>query len=169
MSDLDLARSDPEALLWKELSGVHAGMLGVEGSAQHLQPMAHRADRERHRLWFFTKRDTDLVQALAPGSRAHFTIISKAQDFHACLEGPLHEDMDKAALEKHWNPHIAAWFKGGKEDLELVMLALDIASARIWASTKNTLSYAWEITKANLNEDSVPHVGVRKDLTFGGT
>jgi general stress protein 26 len=167
MSDLDLARSDPEALLWRELDGVHAGMLEIEGSGQHLQPMAHQADRERHRLWFFTKRDTDLYRAISPGSRAHFAIMSKAQDFHACIMGPIREEMDRAALEKHWNAHVAAWFKGGKDDPELVMLALDMEHARIWASTKNTLSYAWEITKANVNEDAVPHVGVRSDVPFG--
>src|SRR5690606_24783495 len=114
MSDLDLARNDPEALLWRELDEVHAGMLGIEGSGQHLQPMAHRSDRERRRLWFFTKRDTDLVKALQPGTKAHFAIISRAQDFHACMSGTLREEMDREAMDRLWNAHVAAWFKGGE-------------------------------------------------------
>lgn len=166
MSDLDLARNDPEALLWRELDEVHAGMLGIEGSGQHLQPMAHRSDRERRRLWFFTKRDTDLVKALQPGTKAHFAIISRAQDFHACMSGTLREEMDREAMERLWNAHVAAWFKGGKEDPDLVMLAMDLEHARIWASTKNVLAYAWELVKANTNAEVTPNVGVRNEVTF---
>jgi general stress protein 26 len=167
MSDLDLARSDPETLLWQELDAVHAGMLGVEGSGQHLQPMAHHIDRERRRLWFFTKRDADLVEAVRPGAMAHFAIISKAQDFHACMSGPIREEKDRAFLEAHWSAPTAAWYEGGKDDPQLVMLALELQHARIWASTRSTLAYAWEIAKANALDQKVPHVGVRADVTFG--
>jgi general stress protein 26 len=166
MSDLSLARTDPEALLWQELEKVHAGMLGIEGSGQHLQPMAQQVDRERRRLWFFTKRDADLVEALHPGARAHFAIVSKAQDFHACITGPIREEMDRDFLERAWSPGIAAWYEGGKDDPLLVMLALDLDHARIWASTRNTLAYAWEIAKATADEGRTPHVGVRSDVTF---
>ena len=169
MSDLDLARDDPEALLWKELEQVHAGMLGIEGSGQHLQPMAHQVDKARRRLWFFTKRDTDLVEALKPGARAHFAIISKAHDFHACMTGPMREEADRSALDANWNAHVAAWFEGGKDDPLLTMLALDLEHARIWASTKSTLAYAWEIAKANARPQATPNVGVRADVSFRAT
>jgi general stress protein 26 len=166
MSDLSLARKDPEALLWQELEKVHAGMLGIEGSGQHLQPMAHQIDRERNRLWFFTKRDTDLVQALRPGARAQFAIISKAQDFHACMTGTIREEMDRDFIERAWSPGVAAWYEGGKDDPQLVMVALDLEHARIWASTRNTLAYAWELAKANADESTTPHVGARSEVTF---
>jgi general stress protein 26 len=166
MSDLDLARQDPEALLWKELDKVHAGMLGIEGSGQHLQPMAHQVDKAGRRLWFFTKRDTDLARVLRPGARAHFAIISKAHDFHACMAGALREQIDRDVLEAHWNAHVAAWFEGGKDDPELTMLCLELEDARIWASTRNTLAYAWEIARANAKAEAVPHVGVRSDVHF---
>ena len=165
MSDLEMARNDPEALLWRELEKLHAGMLGVEGSGQHLQPMAHHVDRGERCLWFLTKRDTDLVQALHPGARAHFAVISKAQDFHACLAGPLTVEGDRAKLDQIWNPVSGAWFQGGKDDPDLVMLALRPSSAAIWASTASTLAFAWEIAKANAT-DAMPDVGVRNEVEF---
>jgi general stress protein 26 len=169
MSDLDRAHDDPEGLLWEQLAKVHAGMLGVEGSGQHLQPMAHQAEPERGRLWFFTRRDSDLVEALGTGAEAHFAIISKGQDFHACMSGRLREALDPEALERHWNPHVAAWFEGGRDDPQLTMLALDLEHARIWASTGSALSYAWEIAKANARPEAVPHVGLRRDVQFAAT
>jgi general stress protein 26 len=168
MSDLDLARSDPEKLLWQELEAVHAGMLGVEGSGQHLQPMAHQIDRERRRLWFLTKRGADLVDAVKPGAHAHFAIVSKNHDFHACMSGPIREELDRAFLDKVWSAPVAAWYEGGKDDPQLVMLALDLQHARIWANTKSTLAYAWEVAKANVADQKTPHVGVRADVDFSG-
>jgi hypothetical protein len=46
------------------------------------------------------------------------------------------------------------------------MLAMDLEHARIWASTRNTLAYAWEIAKANASETETPNVGVRADVPF---
>lgn len=164
MSDLDLARTDPEKLLWRELEKTHAGMLGIEGSGQHLQPMAHHVDREGRRLWFLSGRDSDLVAALDAGSVAHFAAISKAQDFHACLSGPLAVQEDRAKLDEIWGAMSAAWFDG-KDDPNMVMLALDVRSAAIWASTANTVAFAWEIAKANAT-DAKPDVGVRNEIAF---
>jgi general stress protein 26 len=164
MSDLDMARNEPEKLLWKQLDSVHAGLLGIQGSGQLLQPMAHFADRDGRRLWFLTKRGTDLFQAVRPGARAEFAVISKAQDFHASMEGPIAENADRAMLDRAWNPVSSSWFKG-KDDPELVMLALRLERAAIWASTGSTLAFAWEIAKANVTEGE-PHVGVRTEVDF---
>ena len=46
------------------------------------------------------------------------------------------------------------------------MLAMDLEHARIWASTKNVLAYAWELVKANTNAEVTPNVGVRNEVTF---
>ncbi len=165
MSDLKMAQNDPEALLWRELGKVHAGMLGVEGSGQHLQPMAHHVDPEGRTLWFLTKRDTDLVQALHPDAKAHFAVIAKDQDFHACMSGPIGVRHDRAKLDEIWSPVSAAWFDGGKDDPDLVMLALDLRSAGIWASTGSTLAFAWQIAKANATGDT-PDVGVHNVVEF---
>lgn len=40
MTDLEHARSNPKDLLWTQLESLEAGMLGIEGSGQHMQPMA---------------------------------------------------------------------------------------------------------------------------------
>lgn len=164
MSDLEAAKSDPEALLWKELGKVHAGMLGVAGSGEHMQPMAHHADPEGNRLWFLTKSDTDLFQSVGADSMAHFCVISKPHDFHACLKGRISHHTDHSALEDLWNPMVAAWFDG-KDDPKLRILVIDLQDAAIWASTGSTLAFAWETAKANLT-GSMPDVGVRNDVVF---
>jgi general stress protein 26 len=50
-------------------------MLGIEGSGRHMQPMAPQLDRKGRRIWFFTRNDSDLAQAVGIGAPAHFCIV----------------------------------------------------------------------------------------------
>ncbi len=105
MASLTEAREAPARQLWEEINSIHAGMLGIEGSHQHFQPMAPHADPKTNTIWFFTKTDTDLVQAIRPGTRAHFCVVGKNHDYHACLagviEGPQGSGKDRRVLERH--------------------------------------------------------------------
>lgn len=84
MVSLSEARDAPARQLWDEINSVHAGMLGLEGLHNHMQPMAPHADPKTNTIWFFTKKSADLVQTLKSGARAHFassariTIITPA-------------------------------------------------------------------------------------------
>jgi general stress protein 26 len=165
MTNARKVEEHPEEELWRQLKHVHAGMLGVEGSHQHMQPMSHFMDQENGRLWFFTARDSDLFREIgAEGAHAHFCIIGKHQDFHACLMGNLKESRDRAKIDEYWSDIVAAWF-GGKDDPNLVLLSFDLIDASLWASTRNPVKFAWEIEHA---KDSIkkPDVGARADVTF---
>jgi general stress protein 26 len=161
MTDLERARRDPEGLLWAELEALHAGMLGVEGSGQHMQPMAHHVERAGRRLWFVTRRDTDLATALHPGSKAHFTIISGPQDFHACMSGPVAENEDRTVLDALWTPALSRLFAKGKDDPALIMIALQLTDAAIWASAAGTAHFDWDTV------DDADALGVRNHVSFG--
>ena len=54
---------------------------------------------------------------------------------------------------------IGAWFKGGPEDPNAVLLELDITEAAMWASTRNPFRFGYEIAKANMDEDTMPDMG----------
>lgn len=168
MADIEKAKSDPLQQLWDQINEVHAGMLGVEGSCQHLQPMAPQVEKETNSIWFFTKTDTDLVKAVKAGSHAHFCIIAKDQDYHACLAGGISENASKEHIDKFWNAHVAAWYEHGREDPLLTMLQLKVEDVSIWASTSSGLRYGWEIAKANLTS-SVPDVSYHTQIKLPQT
>jgi general stress protein 26 len=166
MASLTEAREAPERQLWDEIDKLHAGMLGIEGAHMHFQPMAPHVDRETNTIWFFTKSDTDLVKAVGAGSRAHFCVVGKDHDYHACLAGALEVSLDPAKRDEYWSAVNAAWYEHGKDDPLLTMLALRVDDAEIWASTDSSLKFGWEIAKANLNDEKMPDVGVKQHLTF---
>ncbi|QPH54991.1 pyridoxamine 5'-phosphate oxidase family protein [Pontivivens ytuae] len=166
MSDLKLAKTDPEAQLWEQLADQTAGMLGLHGVDQHMQPMAHIVDRDAKALYFFTKKSTDLVRAMGPNSMAHFTLISDDHDYHACMKGPLVLDNDEAKIEKMWSNVVAAWYEQGKDDPDLALIRMDLQDAAIWASTNSSLKFGWEIAKANVKDAHQPEIGVTNHVYF---
>ena len=164
MANLEKTNTDPEDQFWDQLDDVHAGMLGIEGSKLHMQPMGHQTDTKNKRLIFFTTRDAELTKNLKAGDKAHFCVTSKDQDYYTCMSGPIREERNEALIEKFWNPVIDAWFEG-KHDPNMTLLIVDLENAKIWASTNNSIKFGWEILKANV-KDTQPDVGITTDIIF---
>lgn len=164
MADISDTCENPKKELYDQLADVNAGMLGLEGSSLHMQPMSHQIDKETGRLVFFTAKGTDIVDAVMSGQTGRFTFISKDQDFHCSIRGSIETSQDPALIDKLWNPVIDAWFEG-KKDPALTLLVLTPGSARIWASTNSAIRFGWEILKSNIT-DAKPDIGVQVDVEF---
>ena len=165
MADTAKTKSAPVEQLFDELGRVRAGMLGVAWHDAHMVPMAPHAEADTRKIYFFTKRSSDLVAAIGMGGKAHFCLVGKDHDYHACLSGPIVQSNDRAAIERHWSAMISAWFPGGKEDPELTLLEFTPNAAEVWASTDSAALFAWEIAKA-LTTGSEPHVGATAKINF---
>jgi general stress protein 26 len=122
-----------EAQFWKALSSDRTMMLGLDGVEDgHARPMTAMVEDDRSPIWFFTAKDTEIVEHLGQGDRAIATFASKGHDLFATLHGSLHLDNNRAMIEKLWNPYVAAWFEGGKDDPKLALLRFDAERAEIW-------------------------------------
>jgi general stress protein 26 len=119
---------------WKALKSDRTIMLGLEGArGGDTQPMtALIEDEDGGPLWIFTAKDNSLVDALGQSNRAIATFTDKGHHLFASLHGTLTLDNDRAAIDRLWNPYVAAWFEGGKGDPKLALLRLDAESAKIW-------------------------------------
>ncbi len=94
-------------------------------------PMTAQLDKDANSaVWFFTRKNHPLA-ALGPATA---TFAAKDHDIFARVSGTLTQETSRERLEKQWNSVIEAWFPGGKEDPELLMLRLDLGRAEIWNS-----------------------------------
>jgi general stress protein 26 len=108
-------------------------MLGLDGVENaHPRPMTAQFENDRGPIWFFTAKDTELARALPASDRAIGTFAASGHDLFATLHGRLSVDRNRAMVDKLWNPFVAAWFKGGKEDPKLALLRFDADRAEIW-------------------------------------
>ena len=126
--------SELETKFWKALKSDMTVMLGLDGVEDgHTRPMTAQIEGdEGGPIWFFTAKDTDLVQKIVGEDRAIATFASKGHDLFATIHGTLRVDNDRAVIDRLWNRFVAAWYEGGKDDPKLTLLRLDPERAQIW-------------------------------------
>ena len=74
------------------------------------------------------------------GARAIVTFASKGHDLFASIQGALTLDQDATTIDRLWNPHVAAWYEGGKNDPKLALLRLDAERAEIWENASSVVA-----------------------------
>lgn len=133
-----------EKEFWKSLKSDMTIMLGLVGvDESHARPMTAQLDGEKDRgpIWFFTAKDTALVEALgATPRRAFATYAAKGHALFATLHGRLVLDNDRATIDRLWNRFVAAWFEGGKDDPKLALLRFEPEAAEIWQNDSSFLA-----------------------------
>ena len=132
-----------EARFWKSLKSDMTVMLGLVGGEDgHAQPMTAQLEdgQDRGPIWFFTAKDVNLVQALGPGGRAMLHFVAKGHDLFASVDGRLTTDNDRTMIDRLWNPFVAAWFEGGKDDPKLQLLRFDPDRGQIWLNGNSMIA-----------------------------
>jgi general stress protein 26 len=126
--------------LWKSLKSDRTLMLsltGVEGGASQPMTALIESDAPGSPLWIFTAKDTDFAAEMGARHAAVAHFASKGHDIFATLDGELLADNDRAAIDRLWNPYVAAWFEGGKDDPNLQLLRFEPEHAHIWLNENN--------------------------------
>ena len=131
------------AAFWQHLRSDRTVMLGLESDAPTtLRPMTALLDGEADEgpIWFFTATDTALVQALTAEDLAIFSFVSKGHDVLATVHGHMTRTTDRTTIDRLWNPWVAAWYEGGKEDPKLALMRFDPVTAEIWRNGSGLLA-----------------------------
>lgn len=122
-----------EEKFWNSLKADMTMMLGLDGVEDgHTRPMTANVVEDTPPIWFFTARDNMIVEGLNTANRAIATFTSKDHELFAALHGSLVIDNDRAVIDRLWNPFIAAWYEGGKDDPKLTLLRFDAERVQIW-------------------------------------
>lgn len=158
---------DVEERLWREIGKGATVMLGLTGDPpRHFQPMAAFCDEEEGGgVWFYARKDSDLVRDVGEGRAAMFNLMTRSHDFIASVSGVLRSYHDPDRIDRFWNPVVAAWFPEGKDDPNLTLLRFEPEEAQVWLSHTNPVKFGWEIAKANLTHKE-PDVGDTAHLSF---
>ena len=135
-------QAEIEAKFWKALKSDRTAMLGLTGVDEaHSQPMtAQLNEKEGDSIWFFTSTEADLVRTMGQQHRAQLQFVSKGHELFATLDGNLVIDNDRETIEHLWNPFVAAWFEGGKDDPKLQLIRFDPEDGQVWLNEHSLLA-----------------------------
>jgi general stress protein 26 len=133
---------DLEQLFWQELKSDMTVMLGADGVENgHMRPMTAQCDGEHGPIWMFTANDTAMGKITAP-KKAQIAFAAKDHALFASVHGRLRVDNNREAIDRLWNPLIAAWFEKGKDDPKLALLRFDPEHAEIWQNENSLFAGA---------------------------
>lgn len=91
---------------------------------------------------------------MRPGGPATGTFSSKGHDLFARFTGILSEETDRGRLEEEWSPAIEAWFPGGKDNPDLLMLRMDLGQAEIWNANLGFIDTAKMLLGFDVREEA---------------
>jgi len=122
-----------ERKFWKALQSDRTLMLGLDGVEDgHSRPMTAQVEGEKGPIWFFASADNAIVENLKPNARAIAAFCSKNHELFATIHGGIVLDNDPATIERLWNPFVAAWYEGGRQDPKVRLLRLDAERGEVW-------------------------------------
>jgi general stress protein 26 len=134
--------ADLKGKFWKSIKSDMTVMIGLDGGTNAApRPMTAQIEEDSGGpLWFFTSKDSELATGAGKGKPATATYASKGHDIFATIHGTLVVDNDRAAIDRLWNPYVAAWYEGGKDDPKLALLRYDADEAEIWEDASSLVA-----------------------------
>jgi general stress protein 26 len=124
---------------WHAMEDSAYVMLQLDTDADTVSPMTAQLDRDANSaIWFFTSKQSKYAQLGAVTA----TFSSKSHKLFAKFHGNLVVETSQERLDKQWSNYVEAWFPGGKQDPDLLMLRMDLGEATIWGGGTDLLTTA---------------------------
>ena len=142
---------DLKQKFWKSLADSPFVFLELDADPKTAVPMTAQLDKDANSaIWFFTTKDHHFAQ----GGPATATFSGKGHDLFARFKGTLVKETSRERLEKEWSNFVAAWYPGGKDDPNLLMLRMDLGEAEIWNSDLGFVDNAKMLFGFDVREDA---------------
>jgi general stress protein 26 len=106
--------------------------------------------------WFFVARGTDMVAEITRDSQVNVGYAGSGS--WLSLSGAASVVDDVARKKALWNEFVEAWFPGGPEDADVVLLKVDAQSAEYWTTPGGKPRALFEMAKARVT-GSAPDPG----------
>ncbi|AKQ42028.1 general stress protein [Aurantiacibacter atlanticus] len=147
MSDLETLKKN----FWKALNDSPFLFLQLDSTPDDAVVMTAQLDKDANSsIWFFVNRKS----SVANGGPATATFASKGHEIFSRFSGTLTEETSRERLDKQWSHIVEAWFPGGKDDPDLLMLRMDLGRAEIWNSDLGFVENAKMLMGFDVREES---------------
>jgi general stress protein 26 len=138
--------------LWELIKDIKFGMLTTRHADGHLhsRPMttqnAHLDDDRA--LWLFMSRQSDSAADLQASPAVCMSYADTDDDSYVCVSGSAVASEDAAKKQALWSPMAKAWFPGGVDDPDLLLVRLDIEHADYWDVKESKIVQLWRMAAA---------------------
>lgn len=150
-------QGDPEKLktkFWTALADSPFLFLQLDSDSSSAVPMSPQLDKDAaNAIWFFTHKQSAFT---ALGS-ATAIFESKGHDIYARFHGKLAIETSKERFDQFWSNFAEAWYDGGKDDPNILLLRMDLGAAEIWDGDMGLFDTAKMALGMDVREDASEH------------
>lgn len=157
--------NDQRAKLWDLIKDIKFGMLTTRHADGHLhaRPMTTQNARldEDDALWLFMSRRGDSAADIEASPAVCMSYADTGKDSYVCVAGTASVSHDAAKKQALWSPMAKAWFPGGVEDPDLLLVRLDIEHADYWDVKESKIVQLWRMAAAAVTGKTPSDMGER--------
>lgn len=138
--------------LWGLIKDIKFGMLTHrhrDGSLQgHPLTTQNKSLDEGSALYFFISEKSEMAARLREDSNVNVAYADTDADSYVSIAGTAHLSSDRSRLEQLWSPLAKAWFPGGANDPDLLLLEVRINHAEYWNVKDSKVTQLFKMAKA---------------------
>lgn len=150
----DTSQPGDLATLADLIDGIEVAMLTTranDGSLVSRPLQTLKADASGD-LCFFTAADSRKVDELLADPRVNLAYVHIGKQRYLSVRGTASVSRDRALIDALWSFEQAAFFPGGKDDPNLVVLRVRVRDADYWEAPGNFVSRALDFTRAIVSD-----------------
>ena len=138
--------------IWKKMADQRDCMLvDRDGERLRARPMAPVVDEAGRAIWFVTDRRSAKDDEIARAPQVCLAFVDRSDHFHLSVSGRAGIVEDRAKLKQIWSSYMEAFFPGGPEDPNAVLLKVEPEAAEYWDG-KGDIASAFELATSIISE-----------------
>lgn len=143
--------SERQQMVWAALDRHPVCMVttAADGTLK-TRPMSGHVDRENHRILFLTHRHTGIMDEVLRSPGVSISLSEEDRNFHAAITCTAAAIEDRQLITAIWTPMTGAWFPGGPDDPDVMLLSLTPTSAEIWDGPSSGVLVAFKLATAKI-------------------
>ena len=138
------------AALADRIGTMRFAMFTFRDQYDHLvsQPMTKQDVDGEGGLWFFVNSTSELWDSIAHQPEVNVSFADSDNSSYVSVSGRAERVVDRALVEKFWNPMVQAWFPAGPGDQHAVLVRVDPHAAEYWDSNDSKMVRLFAMAKA---------------------
>lgn len=165
--------SNPEIIepsdLWTKVQAIRFVLLTTSADDGSLEsrPMTIQRVDEPGTILFFASMTSPLVQGLLARPDVNVGVVDPDDDFYVSIAGRAVIAKDRALIKELWSPLAKAWFPGGVDDEDLVLIEVVASQAEYWNVHESEMVQFFKMAKAALTGAAPTDLGERGTMNIG--
>ncbi len=137
---------------------IHIAMMTTVANdgTMNSRPMAVQNAPFDGMLWFLARSNSGKVEDVAQDEHVTLTFAEPKSSKYIAIKGKASVSQDRGKIRELWNPMYKAWFPGGENDPQIVVIGVEVTEADYWEASDSKLVVLLKYAAASLTNGKIP-------------